>query len=86
MAGKGRKTEDVIRDVGSFREFGEVRPDGKKRIVLKGRPVARHYRIYRNDKGQILLDPQIMIPASSDWLYSSKEALRWVKKNLHQET
>ncbi len=85
MAKKGGKGEDVIRDADSFREFGEVRPDGKKRVVLKGRPVARHYRLYRNTKGQILLDPQIMVPTSKDWLYSTKEALDWVKKNLQQE-
>ena len=40
------------------------------------------YHIYENSLGQIVLDPQVSIPASEAWLYQNPEALAWVKRGL----
>jgi len=61
-----------------------VKPDAKKRIVLP-RAVAEEgvtYDIYRNDLGQIILDPQVRVPAYEAWLFKNPEALAAVKQGL----
>ena len=68
---------ELVRD-GDLEFYGEVKTDSKKRIVLKG-PVARHYQVYRNESGQIVLDPQVMVPASEAWLFKNKRAARVAK-------
>ncbi len=73
---------EVVRD-GPLEYGGEVRTDSKNRVVLKG-PVARHYQVYRNESGQIILDPQIMIPASEAWLYKNKKAIASVRRGLDE--
>ena len=40
------------------------------------------YHIYSNDLGQIVLDPQVTIPASEIWLFKSPEALASVRRGL----
>jgi hypothetical protein len=40
------------------------------------------YHIYSNDLGQIVLDPQVTIPASEVWLFKSPEALASVRRGL----
>jgi hypothetical protein len=40
------------------------------------------YHIYSNDLGQILLDPQVTIPASEAWLFKDPEALASVRRGL----
>lgn len=80
--GEKIRAEDVVRD-SSLESYGEVKADSKNRVVLRG-PVARHYRVYRNASGQILLDPQVMIPASEAWLYKNKKALASVRRGLKQ--
>src|ERR1039457_1482292 len=74
------KAGELVRDA-DLEGYGEVRTDSKKRVVLKG-PVASHSRIYRNAAGQILLDPQVLVPASEAWLFENKKALASVRKGL----
>ena len=60
-----------------------MKTDAKNRVVLKG-SVTEHYRVYRNESGQILLDPQVMIPAREAWLFKNKKALASVRRGLKQ--
>jgi hypothetical protein len=64
----------------------DVRPDAKKRVTL-GKALSEldddvRFDVYRNESGQIVLDPQVSIPASEAWLYRNPEALAAVRKGL----
>jgi hypothetical protein len=61
-----------------------VKPDYKKRVVLPKVLVMEDitYHIYVNSLGQILLDPQITIPASEAWLFENPDALSLVRQGL----
>jgi hypothetical protein len=61
-----------------------VKPDAKKRIVLRGIQMQEGitYHIYTNSSGQIILDPQATIPASELWLFKNPEALASVRRGL----
>jgi hypothetical protein len=63
-----------------------VKPDAKKRVVLTKAFVAEGvtYHIYCNEIGQIILDPQVTIPASELWLYKNEEALEAVATGLKE--
>ncbi len=77
--------KNVIRD-SNFEEYGEARVDSKNRITL-GRSAPgkiSSYKIYRNAMGQIILDPQVSIPAHEAWLYQDKKAMKLVQKGLDQ--
>ena len=70
-----------------FRKVGtNIKPDAKKRIILskacKSEDVT--YHIYCNDLGQIILDPQVSIPASEAWLYKNAEAREAVFTGLKE--
>ncbi len=79
---KKTKYTEVVRE-GVFEAVGEVKTDSKNRVCLKN-PVSTHYRIYRNDAGQIILDPQVLIPAREAWLYKNPKALASVRRGLQQ--
>jgi hypothetical protein len=74
----------VIKDT-EFTEIAEsVKPDSKKRVVLP-KAVIREgvtYRMYLNRIGQIILDPQVTIPASEAWLFENHEAIASVRRGL----
>jgi len=61
-----------------------VKPDAKKRIVLPKVTVQKGitYHIYSNSIGQIVLDPQVTIPASEAWLFNDSDALASVRRGL----
>lgn len=61
-----------------------VKPDSRKRIILRKIQIDEgvSYHIYKNNQGQILLDPQMTIPASEIWLFKNAEALASVKRGL----
>ncbi|MEE8194490.1 MAG: hypothetical protein V3T73_03190, partial [Dehalococcoidales bacterium] len=48
--------------------------------VLVGEGIT--YHIYRNSVGQILLDPQVTIPASEAWLFNNPAAIASVRRGL----
>ena len=64
-----------------------VKPDDKKRVVLPKALVREDitYHIYTNSFGQIVLDPQVTIPASELWLFENKEALASVDRGMAEE-
>lgn len=74
----------IVRD-SRFREVSEGRLDSKRRIGLgKIKHPAAYYRVYENEAGQIILDPQVVIPAAEAWLYRDKAALASVRRGLKQ--
>lgn len=79
---KKPKHHGLVQD-GGFEEYGTAKIDAKHRLLLKG-PVAEHYRIFCNDAGQILLDPQVMIPAREAWLFKNKKAIASVRRGIKQ--
>jgi hypothetical protein len=40
------------------------------------------FDVYRNPSGQIILDPQVVVPLREAWLYRSAEALAAVQRGL----
>ena len=61
-----------------------VKPDAKNRVILSKIPIKEGitYHMYTNSLGQIVLDPQVTIPASEIWLFENKEALAIVEKGM----
>ena len=61
-----------------------VKPDAKKRVVLPKELVGEDitFQIYSNEYGQILLDPQVTIPASELWVFQNPEVLASLSKGI----
>ncbi len=74
----------IIKDTEFEKIADSVKPDNKKRVVLSKIDMSDGvtYHIYRNRIGQIILDPQVTIPASELWLFENKEALALVQQGL----
>ena len=74
----------IIKDTDLTRIAGSVKPDTKKRIVLPDALVREGiiFHIYHNSIGQIILDPQVTIPASEAWLFNNPDALSLVRQGL----
>ena len=71
----------------NFRKIASnIKPDIKKRVVLCKEAIAKGvtYHVYSNDIGQIILDPQISIPASEVWLYKDTKARKAVTVGLKE--
>jgi hypothetical protein len=66
-----------------FEEVDTRTVDDRNRLtlgeLLKG---SKRVRLYKNDRGEVLLQPVAEIPASELWLFQNKEALENVKKGL----
>ncbi len=76
----------IIKDEELTRIPGNVKPDSKKRIVLPSFLVREDiiYHIYSNSVGQIVLDPQVTIPASEAWLFKNPDAIAAVRRGLDE--
>ena len=74
----------IIKDTDFKRIAESVKPDAKKRVVLPKTQVLEGitYHIYSNSLGQIVLDPQVTIPASEVWLFNNPDALASVRRGL----
>jgi len=74
----------IIKDTDFQRIAESVKPDAKKRVVLPKiqLPEGVTYHIYSNSLGQIILDPQVTIPASEAWLFNNPDALASVRRGL----
>ena len=61
-----------------------VKPDAQKRITLPNMLVREGiiFRMSYNSIGQILLKPQVTIPASEAWVFNNPHVLALVKKGL----
>ncbi len=83
--------KDIVRDH-HFQEVAEVKIDSKNRITLgKGTKLGEvqrklgkvhSYKMYSNAIGQIILDPQVSIPAHEQWLFKNKKAAKMVQAGL----
>lgn len=74
--------ENLIRDL-HFKEIAETKPDAKHRVTLGRLPFrVHHYKVFVNESGQIVLDPQVTIPASEAWLFKNKKAQTSVVRGL----
>ena len=72
----------LLRDT-HFTEIAETKPDSKNRVTLGKLPMkAHHYKVFVNEAGQIVLDPQLSIPAAEMWLFENKKALASVVGGL----
>ena len=71
-----------MRDTDFERVAVGVKPDSKRRVVLPKNLEGVTYHIYQNSLGQIVLDPQVTIPAYEAWLFTNKDALVSVKRGL----
>ncbi len=76
--------EAIIKDTKLKRVAESVKPDAKKRVLLPKSLVHKGitYHIYSNSVGQIILDPQVTIPASEAWLFNNPDALASVQRGL----
>jgi hypothetical protein len=74
----------IIKDTDLTRVAGSVRPDAKNRVLLPKALVSEGitYHIYINSLGQIVLDPQVTIPASEAWLFENPDAIGAVRRGL----
>jgi hypothetical protein len=74
----------ILKDSNLKKVPGNIKPDSKRRVVLPASLVSEDvvYQVYSNEAGQILLDPQVLIPASEAWLFRNPKALASVKKGL----
>ena len=74
----------IIKDTNLEMVAVSVKPDAKKRVVLPKALVEEGitYHIYINKFGQIVLDPQVTIPASELWLFKNPSALVSVQRGL----
>ncbi len=74
----------IIKDTDFKKVANSVKPDAKKRVTLKRVEVQEGttYHIYSNSIGQIVLDPQVTIPASEAWLFNNPGAIASVRRGL----
>jgi hypothetical protein len=75
----------IIRDEKLTRVSGNVKPDSRRRIVLPETTIKNKdivYHVYTNSYGQIVLDPQVTIPASEAWIFEDKAALAALDKGM----
>ena len=65
-----------------------VKPDAKKRVVLPKGLIVQDitYHIYANSVGQIILDPQVTIPASELWLFENTEVLASIDRGMAESS
>lgn len=74
-----------------FEPAGETALDGKNRVALSkairllgpmfGDRQVR-FSVYMNKVGQILLSPEVPVPAHQAWLYENPQALAQVRRGL----
>lgn len=77
----------IIKDLDFMVISKAVRPDSRKRVILP-KALAKEgiiYNISRNRIGQILLDPQVIIPASELWVFENKDILTAMDKSMAEE-
>jgi hypothetical protein len=75
--------KNILQVNDSFKEIGTRTIDERNRLtvgeILKG---SKRIRLYRNDSGEVLLQPIVEIPASELWLFQNQEAITDVREGL----
>lgn len=67
----------------SLKQLKRVRPDSKGRVSLGALAAGVSSFTIIKDHGRLILEPNIEIPAQEKWLWDNKQALKQVKKGLH---
>lgn len=66
-----------------FQEIGTRTIDDRKRLTLGDLlKEFKRVKLYRNPRGELLLRPVVEVPASEDWLFENKEALKSVLEGI----
>ena len=82
------KSEEILKEK-TFERVTDTKLDAKHRVSLgkiqffkwTGNE-AIFYRVYQNMMGQLILDPQITVPAHEAWLFKNTKALKMVTEGL----
>lgn len=63
-----------------------IHPDGRRRVCLPKSLVKEGiaFQIWANSEGQILLEPQVNIPASELWVFDDKKVLASLDKAMFE--
>ena len=74
----------ILKDEQVRRIANNVKPDPKRRVLLPKALIREGvtYHIYINSFDQVILDPQVTIPASEAWLFNNSDALALVRQGL----
>ena len=75
---------DTLNDLGFRARKGYVHPDARGRLTLGSAASDADYRVLVNERGQILLDPVVSIPASEAWLWESPSLRASMERALRQ--
>ena len=75
---------DTTSGLGFQPRKGFIRPDARGRMTLGSAAQDADYRVLVNEKGQILLDPVVSIPASEAWLWKSPALRASMERALSQ--
>jgi len=72
----------------TWEDTGKVtEPDNRHRVNLGSAvdiPKGMHYRVKQNDKGQILLDPVVLVPAYEMWFHKNPKRVAEFKESVAQ--
>lgn len=78
---------DIFKDGEKLEIIAEgIKPDAKKRINFPKDSLKEGmiYHVYSNAFGQIILDPQVIIPASELWVFQNKDLLASLDESMAQ--
>lgn len=75
---------DALHRLGFQPRKGYVHPDARGRLTLGSAAQDADYRVLVNEKGQILLDPIVPIPASEAWLWENPALRASMERALSQ--
>ncbi len=77
----------IVRDENFIKRADGIKPDARSRVNLPKALVREgiRYHIWSNNSGQIILDPQVTIPASELWLFKNKKALAMLDKGVSEK-
>ncbi len=76
--------KDALEGMGFRARKGYVHPDARGRLTLGSAARNADYRVLVNDRGQILLDPVVPIPASEAWLWENPSLRASMDRALRQ--
>lgn len=75
--------KNILKINKEFQELGTRTIDERNRLtigpLLKG---SKRVKIFKNDHGDLLLQPLVEVPASELWVFENKEVLKSLRKGL----
>jgi len=75
--------QNSIKISDDFQEIGTRAIDERNRLTLGGIFKGfKRVRLYKNNRGEVLLQPIVEIPASELWLFQNEEAIESVQRGL----